>query len=146
MFKKLDHINIVVSNLEKTKEFLIQFDFSVIDEGELKGEWISAVVGLENVHARYVRLSSPGSNTKLELIKYNYPPSERDPEISKANRIGFRHIALEVENIEKITQVLKNKGIRFLSQVQTHEKSGKKIVYFLGPDGIILELAQYNAL
>ena len=145
MFKKLDHINIVVSNLEKTKEFLTQFDFSVIDEGELMGEWISAVVGLENVHARYVRLSSPGSNTKLELIKYSSPPSERDPEISKANRIGFRHIALEVENIEKITQVLKNKGIRFLSQVQTHEKSGKKIVYFLGPDGIILELAQYNA-
>ena len=60
------------------------------------------------------------------------------------NRIGLRHIAFEVENIDEVTEKLKSKGVEFLSPVQTHPQSGKRLVYFLGPDGILLELAQYS--
>jgi catechol 2,3-dioxygenase-like lactoylglutathione lyase family enzyme len=34
-------------------------------------------------------------------------------------------------------------GIEFRSDIQTWEQSGKKIVYFYGPDGILLEFAEY---
>jgi catechol 2,3-dioxygenase-like lactoylglutathione lyase family enzyme len=144
MLKKLDHINIVVSNLQKAKAFFIQLGFSVLDEAELEGEWISKVVGLEHVRARYVQLASPGTETNLELIEYSSPVSERDPEMSRANQIGLRHIAFEVEDIESVVQNLQAQGIQFFSPVQTYAKKGKKIVYFLGPDGILLELAQYG--
>ncbi len=144
MVKKLDHISIVVSDLERAKAFFTQFGFSVKDEARLAGEWLSALIGLENVHARYAQLSSLASTTNLELIQYISPPSERDPQMSKANQIGFRHIAFEVDNIDEVVQALKSKGIEFLSPIQTYGKTGKKIVYLLGPDGIILELAQYT--
>jgi len=143
MLKKINHINVVVSNLDEARSFFIQLGFTVGDESELSGEWISSIVGLPNVVARYATLKLPGTETNLELIEYTSPPSERDPNMGKANQIGFRHIAFEVENIDKIVQDLQDKGIKFISSIHTYPKTGKRLVYFCGPDGILLELAQY---
>ncbi|MGR3302518.1 MAG: VOC family protein [Candidatus Scalindua sp.] len=143
MLKKINHINVVVSDLDEAKVFFIQLGFAVGDESELSGEWITSIVGLPNVRARYVTLKLPGTETNLELIEYASPPSERDPNMGKANQIGFRHIAFEVENIDEIVQDLKEKGIKFISSIHAYPKTGKRLVYFWGPDGILLELAQY---
>jgi catechol 2,3-dioxygenase-like lactoylglutathione lyase family enzyme len=78
----------------------------------------------------------------LELIKYYTPGGSVDPHISKPNQIGFRHIALEVEDIENVVIDLKKKGITFFSDIQTHDN--KKLCYFLGIEGIILEFAEYT--
>ncbi len=143
MLKKINHVNIVVSNLEETKAFFIQLGFEVGDESELSGEWISSIVGLPDVEARYATLSLPNTETNLELIEYASPPSEKDPNMDKANQIGFRHIAFEVDNIEDEVCRLKEKGIKFLSEIRTYPKTGKRLVYLWGPDMILLELAQY---
>lgn len=144
MFKSIDHISIVVTNIEESTEFFTHFGFYVEDEAVLEGEWISTIVGLNNVKAKYVRLSLPDSETKLEMMEYHSPPSGRDSGISLANQIGFRHMAFEVENIDKIVEELEKREIEFLSPIQHYERYGKKLVYFHGPDGIILELAQYS--
>ncbi len=143
MLKKINHINVVVSDLDEAKSFFIQLGFTVGDESELSGEWISSIVALPNVRARYVTLKLPGTETNLELIEYASPQSERDPNMDKANQIGFRHIAFEVEDIEGIVQSLNDKGIKFISPIHTYPKTGKRLVYFWGPDRILLELAQY---
>ncbi|MFQ5688543.1 MAG: VOC family protein, partial [Candidatus Scalindua sp.] len=41
MLNKINHINIVVSDLDKAKSFFVQLGFTVGDESELSGEWIS---------------------------------------------------------------------------------------------------------
>jgi len=143
MLKKINHINVVVSNIDEARSFFIQLGFTVGDEAELSGEWISSIVDLPDVVARYATLKLPGTETNLELIEYTNPPSERDPDMGKANRIGFRHIAFEVENIDEIVQDLKDKDIKFISSIHAYPKTGKRLVYFWGPDGILLELAQY---
>ena len=143
MIERLDHINIVVSDLEKARDFFLLFGFRECSFSELSGEWISSLVGLEDVRARYVALTLPGSNTNIELIEYTSPKSERDSQLSKANQIGFRHLAFAVDDIEAKVRRLTETGIAFLSPVRTYEKSGKKLVYFHGPDGILLELAEY---
>ncbi len=143
MLKKINHVNIVVSNLDQTKAFFIQLGFKVGDESGLSGEWISSIVGLPDVNARYVTLALPGTETNLELIEYVSPSSEKDPDMDKANQIGFRHIAFEVDNIEDEVIRLKDKGIKFLSAIHTYPKTGKRLVYLWGPDRILLELAQY---
>lgn len=143
MLKKIDHVNIVVNNLDETKAFFVQLGFEVGDESELSGEWISSIVSLHDVNARYATLSLPGTETKLELIEYTSPPSEKDPNMHKANQIGYRHIAFEVDDIEEEVRRLKEMGIKFLSQIHTYPKTGKRLVYLLGPEMILLELAQY---
>ncbi len=143
MLKKINHINVVVRDLDEAKSFFIQLGFTVRDESELSGEWISSIVALPNVRARYVTLKLPGTDTNLELIEYASPPSERDPNMGKANQLGFRHIAFEVENIDETVNDLKDKGIKFISSIHAYPKTGKRLVYFWGPDRILLELAQY---
>ena len=145
MLTNLDHINIVVSSLVRAKDFFMDCGFALDDEADLEGNWISAIVGLENVRARYAKLSLPGSSTKLELMEYASPPSSRDPDMAKANQLGYRHLALEVADIEATVAKLKSRGIKILSEIQTYEATGKKLVYFCGPDNIILELAEYRA-
>ena len=143
MFSKLDHISIVVSSLAETKGFFIDCGFVLEDEADLEGDWISAIVGLENVRARYAKLSLGSGRTKVELIQYFTPPSGRDPEMAKSNQLGYRHIAFEVEDIDAVAETLKSRGIETLSEVQTYDVTGKKLIYFYGPDQILLELAEY---
>lgn len=144
MLKSIDHINIVVSNLEESAEFFQALGFEIQHQGDLQGEWISQIVGLQDVSARYVSLELPGENTRLELIKYYSPSSLGDDEISVANKLGLRHLAFRVSNIEEVVSRLKQRGVSFLSPIQVYEPTNKKLVYLLGPDGVLLELAQYG--
>ena len=144
MIKKIDHINICVTNLEEAKKFFIDLlEFKLIGEGHLEGAWIDQVVGLSNVKAKFIKLNLPQTETNLELIEYYSPQGETDPKINIANQIGYRHLALNVTNIETHFEKLKKAGIKINSEIQNYNES-KKLFYFAGPDNIILELAEYS--
>jgi len=143
MIKKLDHINIVVSDLQKAKDFFLKLGFKEEISSRISGERFSVVTGLPSFDAEFVGLSLPGSPTNVELIQYYSPVGGRDAALSKPNQLGFRHIAFAVEDIEAEAERLKAEGVEFQSSIQVWEKTGKKLVYFYGPDGIILEFAEY---
>ncbi|CAN5180936.1 hypothetical protein BH09PAT2_BH09PAT2_09400 [soil metagenome] len=142
MIQSIDHINIVVSDLEEAKKFFLDLSFELISEDNLEGKWINKVVKLDNVRARYCAFKIGESQTKLELIQYFNPEGNTDINLDKANSIGYRHIAFQVKDIEILYDRLKKKNVAFLSEVQKY-KTGKKLCYFYGPDNIILELAEY---
>jgi catechol 2,3-dioxygenase-like lactoylglutathione lyase family enzyme len=139
---KIDHINIVLSDLEKGVDFFVRLlGFKVFKRGDLEGDWIDQVVGLKNVKATYVKLTLGEGKTNLELLKYHTPEGHFDESVSKANHMGLRHFALQVEGIEALYQNLKEAGVTIFSEIQTYNGS-KKLVYFLGPEGVILELCE----
>lgn len=141
--KKIDHVNLVVSDLEAATQFFCRLGFSVTHRGVLEGEWISAIVNLDNVKAAYVQLSFQGSDTNLELITYQHPPSPDRTGPCRPHEVGIRHIAFAVNDIDALVADLKAEGVDFFGEVQTYPATGKRLVYFYGPDGIILEFAQY---
>ena len=141
---RFDHLNIVVRDIESTILFFHHFGFEVDDAADLAGEWISDVVGLNDVRARYARLSSPNSSVQIELIAYHHPPSPETPGTDQANEIGYRHIAFQVDDIDSEVERLTAAGLRFLSPVHTYPRTGKRIVYGRGPENILIELAQYR--
>lgn len=143
MIKKIDHINIVVSDLKEATDFFCQLGFTVEHRGDLEGEWIASIVNLKEVKASYVQLAFQDSAVSIELIQYHTPTPSENKNTSIPNQIGIRHIAFEVEGIEEIVAGLKDDGIIFFGGVQTYPETGKKLVYFHGPDEIILELAEY---
>lgn len=143
MIKRLDHVNIVVSDLEKAKDFFALLGFADEPVAKLSGKWISEVVGLEDIEAEYIALVHSGSSVKVELIHYLNPQSHATTEVNLANMIGIRHLAFAVDEIETVVDKLQAEGVKFLSDIKTYPATGKKIVYFKGPDNIILELAQY---
>jgi|SRR3989344_2681894 len=141
---RIDHINIVVADLEAAKQYFIRLGLVVGAERELSGDWIDKTVGLKDVRARFASLQIPGAETVVELLSYDNPVGKTDLLIGNANQIGFRHIAFCVDNIDEWYGKLVDLGVECYSEVQeVPNYRGKKIVYFKGPEGIILELAEY---
>jgi catechol 2,3-dioxygenase-like lactoylglutathione lyase family enzyme len=144
MLQCIDHVNLVVNDLESSIEFFCALGFELVHQGDLEGDWVSRVVGLENVKARYASLALPEGETKLELLKYYTPEVLPDPEIDSANKQGFRHIAFKVSDIGVLCAKLQESGVEFLSDLQLYEPTSKKLVYFYGPERVLLELAEYG--
>jgi catechol 2,3-dioxygenase-like lactoylglutathione lyase family enzyme len=142
VIERIDHLNIVVSDLERTREFFFLLGFREGICSELDARFLEKVTGIRGARGRFVALHHPGSGVAIELLKFdaNVIPAD-DPGL--ADRIGFRHLAFAVTDIEQTVRRLQEAGVEFLSPIQTWEKTGKKLVYFRGPDGILLELAEY---
>jgi len=143
-FKKIDHINIVVKNLDAAKKFFIKFGFVVQKEGILEGKWIDTLTRQKNVKAEYAALSLHDDETNLELLKFTNPENLSTHDNDVLNKTGFRHMAFAVENIEKVVEDLKGQDIEFLSSIQEYKEANKKLCYLKGPEGIMLELAEYG--
>jgi len=144
MLKKIDHVNVVVSDLSRAQEFFCKLGFEETHAGHLEGEWISDIVGLPGVQASYVQLALGDTDCRLELIAFESPPSPPAPAENRPHHIGIRHMAFAVDDIEALVAGLRDDDIAFFSAVQTYPATGKKLVYCYGPDGIILEFAQYK--
>jgi catechol 2,3-dioxygenase-like lactoylglutathione lyase family enzyme len=144
MIKKIDHINVVVKDLEKAKRFFLDLGFFLQHEGVLEGEWIDRLMGMRNVKAEYAALTLSGGETNLELLHFICPDNLTTWDNYVPNKTGYRHLAFEVENIEAFVTELKAKDVKFMSEIQEYKPSKKKLCYFYGPEGIMLELAEYE--
>lgn len=137
----IHHINIVVTDLGKSRDFFQLFGFTVIHEKTIQGDWLDKVTGLDDVVADYIALKHNDSPVTIELLQYRNPESSIDPLLSSPNQIGFRHIALDVSDIEKEVELLAETGVQFIGDIQVNSY-GRKMCYFKGPDGILLEIIQ----
>lgn len=142
MITRIDHLNIVVSDLDKAIAFFRLLGF---DEGlgaELDPAFLARLTGIAGADGRFVTMRHPGSQTTIELLKF-VADAGADPQLGRADRIGLRHLAFAVSDIDAVVAGLSAAGVAFLSPIQTWEKTGKRLVYLHGPDGILLELAEY---
>jgi catechol 2,3-dioxygenase-like lactoylglutathione lyase family enzyme len=144
MIARIDHLNVVVTDLERAKEFFFLLGFTEGISSELDAGFMGKLTGIEGARGRFVALHHPTSDLSIELLKFDRD-SLPDESIGRADRLGFRHLALAVTDIEAEVQRLRENGVEFISDIQTWERTGKKLVYFHGPEGILLELAQYPA-
>jgi catechol 2,3-dioxygenase-like lactoylglutathione lyase family enzyme len=147
----VDHINLVVSNLERSVQFYTDLlGFKEIRRARLEGEWIEAIIGLKDVHANVVYVVAPAGEPRLELLCYASPGGESIPAHSRANTIGLRHIAFRVKDIHAAVKRLIQAQVPIIGETVTvpataitHDAGQKILCYFLDPDGILLELAEY---
>jgi catechol 2,3-dioxygenase-like lactoylglutathione lyase family enzyme len=150
---QIDHINIVVEDLEKMIAFYRDaLGLSLTRRVTISGQWIGAVVGLGDVNAEVVYLDFP-QGPRIELIRYNAPITGRPAGVDKPNAPGLRHMAFKVDDINILVARLQQAGVRFFSDVQSVPQSQvtyaggvrKRLVYFQDPEGNLLELCEYKA-
>lgn len=152
MIRAVDHINIVVTDLQRSVRFYTELlGFKLAREAQLEGEWIDRIVGLKGVRGRVAYVVAPAGEPRIELLCYDAPAGADPVETRRANTIGLRHIALRVDDIQAMTARLREAGVELFSDpvkvphgVVRHDQGEKTLVYFLDPDGVILELAQYR--
>jgi len=139
--RRIDHVGVIVDDLPAAKAFFLDFGFEVQGEGELEGEWLDQIVGLNGVRTAFVMVGLSDGQANLELIKFYSPSDEKGILQTSANTLGIRHIAFVVGDIETIVAKLKKKGMEIFSEIQNYENM-YKLCYVRGPEGIILELAE----
>jgi glyoxylase I family protein len=152
MIRAVDHINIVVADLARSVKFYTEvLGFIQTREAYLEGEWIDRIVGLRGVKGHVVFIVAPAGEPRIELLCYEAPKGVVLPENSRANTHGLRHIAFRVDDMAATVARLRAAGVTVFSEpvrvphgVVRHDGGDKTLVYFLDPDGVILELAEYT--
>jgi catechol 2,3-dioxygenase-like lactoylglutathione lyase family enzyme len=84
----------------------------------------------------------------LELLEYGGGSSSGLSTPAPLDSVGAAHLAFLVDDIETTAEILRARGVRFLSEIQVVESgplAGWRWVYFTDPDGITLEIIQVDA-
>jgi catechol 2,3-dioxygenase-like lactoylglutathione lyase family enzyme len=153
MILGIDHLNVVVADMERALKFYCGvLGFTKTKEAQLSGDWIERIVGLKGVRAHAVFIEAPGGGPRIELLRYEAPVGVALAENSRANTIGLRHFALRVSDIAAMVTKLRAAGVEVFSDpvrvpagvVEFDAGATKTLVYFLDPDGVIIELAEYR--
>jgi catechol 2,3-dioxygenase-like lactoylglutathione lyase family enzyme len=153
MIRAIDHINLVVADLERSVKFYTDvLGFRKTHDVYMEGDWIESIIGLRGVKGLVAFVELPGGGgPRIELLQYVTPAGVALPENSRANTRGLRHIALRVENISAMAAKLRAAGVTLFSDpvrvpqgVVKFAAGDKTLLYFLDPDGVILELAEYR--
>jgi catechol 2,3-dioxygenase-like lactoylglutathione lyase family enzyme len=153
MLESIDHVNLVVADLEKMADFYTRaLGLKISKRVTISGSWIDRTVGLSGVNADVIYLDLP-AGPRIELLRYNSPAGEHPPGLGKSNTHGLRHLAFKVDDIDAMVARLKAADVEFFSDVQLVPDSQvtyagglrKRLVYFHDPEGNLLELCEYKA-
>jgi glyoxylase I family protein len=153
MISEIDHINIVVADLERSVRFYCDvLGFRKTHDVVMEGDWIEAIIGLHGVKGLVAFVEPPGGGVRIELLEYRAPAGLALPENSKPNTRGLRHIAFRVRDIDAMAKKLRAAGVTLFSDpvrvpagVVKFAAGDKTLLYFLDPDGVVLELAEYRS-
>ncbi|PAW76147.1 MAG: hypothetical protein B9S32_16135 [Verrucomicrobia bacterium Tous-C9LFEB] len=152
MTHSIDHLNLVVRDLETTVRFYRDLlGFQQTNRATLQGDWIDAVAGLPGIQAEVVFLELPGNGPRIEVLQYLTPIGQNLPANSLANTFGLRHFALRISDMTATVARLRAAGVQFVGNpvevpagILKGSNVRKTLCYFHDPDGVLLELAEYH--
>ncbi|WP_027407711.1 methylmalonyl-CoA epimerase [Anoxybacteroides tepidamans] len=133
--KKIDHIGIAVSSIEKALPFyvdILQLELLGIEEVES-----------EKVKVAFLKIGE----SKIELLEPTAPDSAVAKFIEKRGE-GIHHVALGVDDIQARIDELKTKGIRMLNDTPK-TGAGGALVAFMHPksaQGVLYELCEKTSV
>ena len=127
MLKRVDHVEIVPRDAEKTIDFYVNIlSFRIRSRNEVRMPPMREVIYLEL------------GDTVIEIISADDPK----PKSEASWEVGYRGIALEVEDMAEAVNYLKGKGIAIArAPVDLGDSFRGEI---RDPDGLIIELRQWK--
>ncbi|MDP2646373.1 MAG: VOC family protein [Desulfobacterales bacterium] len=127
MFKRVDHVEIVPKQAAKTIDFYVNIlGFRIKSRNEVKNPPMKEVIYLEL------------GDSVIEIISADNP----NPKSEALWEVGYRGIALEVEDMAKAVEYLKSKGIDIAKEAVKLGNSFRAEIR--DPDGLIIELRQWK--
>ncbi len=144
MVQRFDHVTFVVRDMEEAVRFFGLLGFQVDIDVMIAGGIIAQYMGIEGIEARHVTLVLAGSPVRqeIQLVKYHHPDPIPDPHINDLNKLGYNHVCFAVDDIEAEVARLKANGVKFRNDIMDFHN--RKLIYFYGPEGVTLELAQWH--
>ncbi len=141
------HTGITVSDLDRSLPFyrdMLGLELITGPTDVFEGDELSKGVGVEEAKLR-LAIFKVGEGS-LELLEYQNPKSSVDKPMPP-NTIGAMHVAFRVEDVQAKMKEFEERGVKFLSPLNVVDEGpleGWKWIYFKDPDGITLELVQFD--
>lgn len=124
LFDSIDHIAIISSDYQKAKDFYVdKLGFKVKREVERRDR-----------DDFIITLEAP-NGILIELFIEKNPPRR----VTRPEAAGLRHLAFRVQDIEESVEKLNKKGIE-TEEIRIDPQNGKRMTFFMDPDGLPLEL------
>jgi glyoxylase I family protein len=131
MFKRIDHIEIVTDQLDRTVQFYTEvLGFTVRARDRIESSGLGVPIDL-------VYLDLGG--TVVELIAYEGTAVDPAPQ---AEHLGYRMIALEVDDMQKAVDYLSTKGVAIVWGPRVRETYSRAEI--CDPNGFHIELRQWS--
>ncbi len=131
----------MVNDLEKTRDFWIKtLGFKLHIEAKEESPYIDELLAITDPRLTTVKLID-SSGFIIELLKFeNYQVENSWSGDLKTT--GLTHIALTVDNLVELVDILRKLDYQTLSETKTSPNKKVKVVFVRGPEGIMLELVQ----
>jgi glyoxylase I family protein len=129
MLKRIHHAAIICSDYGLSKRFYT----------EVLGLQVVAENFRDERQSHKLDLALP-DGSQLELFSFPHAPVR--PSYPEAR--GLRHLAFEVDDVEKCKERLEALGVK-VEEVRLDEYTNKRFVFFADPDGLPLELYEKSA-
>ena len=120
---QVHHVAIIVSDYEKSREFYVEkLELPIIRENyrEDRDDY---------------KLDLQVGDTELEIFGIKNPPKR----VTNPEACGLRHLAFQVDDIEKAVKWLNEKGIE-TEPIRFDQYTQKRMTFFRDPDDLPLEL------
>jgi catechol 2,3-dioxygenase-like lactoylglutathione lyase family enzyme len=137
---RFDHVGVVVHDLDAAVSFFLALGFERKGGGHVDGEWVDRIVGLDGVLVEFVMVGAPDGSGKLEIIKFHAPADADGPRALSSNRLGLRHVCLEIADLDETVEGLRRQGFDTVGDVR--DAGTYRLCYLRGPEGLIVELAE----
>ena len=145
MTVKLEHVALVVDDLDGVVAFFTELGLELEGEAALDGLTVDRLCGLDGVRSRIAMLRTPDGLGRIELIKYLAPVGPDGDKAPPPNTPGIRHIVFSVPDIEDALRRLESHGATLVGELVQYEDS-YRLAYVRGPEGFMIELAQQLGL
>jgi catechol 2,3-dioxygenase-like lactoylglutathione lyase family enzyme len=144
MVKNFDHVTVVVNDVASAKRFFGLLGFTEAKSVVIQGQQFSDYMGVDGIEAEHVTLvlANVSPRTEVQLLKYRHPDPRPDPAIRDLTKIGFNHVCFAVDDLEAEVTRLKANGVELRNEVLIFHD--RKLVFLSGPEGITVELAEWN--
>lgn len=140
--KRLDHIGIVVQDLEAMTAFFTELGLEVEGRASISGDWVDRVTGLPGLRTEIVMLRMPDGSGRLELSRFSSPAAvgaERPKD--EPHGLGYRSVMFEVDDVDETVARLQGRGAALIGEIVQYEQA-YRLCYLRGPEGIIVALAE----
>jgi catechol 2,3-dioxygenase-like lactoylglutathione lyase family enzyme len=139
--KRFDHVLIVIEDLEAATAFFVKLGFEIEGKSTLEGDWVDALLGLQDIRSDIVLLRLPNGETKVELSKFHSPVPVRGPQDAPTNQLGLRNVTFEVDDLQTTVDWMRADGYEPVGEIVEYEDF-YRLCYVRGPEGIIIFLVE----
>jgi catechol 2,3-dioxygenase-like lactoylglutathione lyase family enzyme len=139
--QRLRHVGIVFDDLAAATAFFLELGLTLQGEGDVAGEWLDRVIGLEGIEMQFAVFETPDGNARFELAKFVSPPGPNGDRLARANAPGIRHLAFDVRDLDDVVARLQTLGAELIGDIVQYGDSFR-LCSIRGPEGIIVELTE----